>query len=263
MRRGARGVLAYGIVVGNFIVAAAGVGWLLVRETSPIVAIGVGIGWTLCGALTAWAVETGEWGAGRARRPRQVAAASLLLGAVAVVLIGIIRGIALLLEHRDYGTTPAAAAPAIALAAFGAFAIALLLTVVPVVASRRRQRRGALTAASVGAVFFFVAGLTTAAAPGCDSFDFSPERWRTEMAGEGGPRLVRMAEAVHRCGIVDEGTTRSQVEALLGRPPSRILDRYLWALGDDGGLVSEQKTLAIRYKVGETDRVGDVSIVSY
>ncbi|HST40445.1 MAG TPA: hypothetical protein VLK58_13100 [Conexibacter sp.] len=45
--------MAYGIVVGNFVVAAAGVGWLLVQETSPIVAVGVGIGWTLCGALTA------------------------------------------------------------------------------------------------------------------------------------------------------------------------------------------------------------------
>jgi hypothetical protein len=263
MRRGARGFLAYGIVVGSFVVAAAGVGWLLVQGTSPIIAVGVGIGWTLSGVLTIWAVEAGEWDAGHVRRPQQVAAASLLLGAVAVVLIGIARGIALLLEHRDYGTTPAAAAPAITVAAFGAFVIALLLTVVPVIASRRRQRRGALTAASVGAVFFFIAGLTTAAAPGCGSFEFSPERWRTEMVGEGGPRLVRMAEAVDRCGIVDEGMTRSEVDALLGRPPSRILDQYLWALGDDGGLFSEQKTLAIRYGVGATDRVGDVSIVSY
>ncbi len=57
--------------------------------------------------------------------------------------------------------------------------------------------------------------------------------------------------------------TRSEVESLLGRPPSRVLDHYLWALGDDGGLFSEQKTLAIRYEVGETDRVGDVSIASY
>jgi hypothetical protein len=230
--------------------------------------VAVGVLWTVCGVFTAWAVEAGSWRRGVIGYVQRVAVAFGLLGAVAVFVSGIARGAALLLELPTYGTAPSAAAPSFAAAAVGALVVALLVAAAPLadkpaILSRSRLRRMA-TGVTIAGGIAAVSAVATAAAPtGCGLFDFQAERWRSEMAGAGGARLLRMSEAVQRCGVVEAGMTRPQVRALLGRPSSASSGTFEWALGDDGGLLPAQSWLNVDFERRDgIDRVVDVMLAS-
>ena len=82
------------------------------------------------------------------------------------------------------------------------------------------------------------------------------------MAGAGGARLVRMARAVQRCGIVEPGMRRPQVLALLGPPSSAYSGTSTWALGDVG-LLSVQSSLTVDLERRDgIARVADVRLLS-
>jgi hypothetical protein len=148
--------------------------------------------------------------------------------------------------------------------AIGAVALAVLGASVPLAgdgtsASRTRLRRATVGAAVISAVAVTGALVTASAPAGCGTFDFQRERWRSELAGEGSARLVRMGEAVKRCGVVEPGMTRAQVRAKLGSPPTRILGTYTWWLGETGGLMAEQNSLNVSFEHNDgTPRVAEV-----
>lgn len=182
------------------------------------------------------------------------------------LVAGIVRGVGLLLELADYGTPPSAAAPSFGVAAVGALALAVLAASALLgdsrtQVSRARLRRATVGAALVGGIAVIGAVATASAPSGCGTFDFQPERWRSELSGESGARLVRMGEAVERCGVVEPGMTRGQVRAKLGPLPSNIAGTYVWWLGHDGGLMARQIYLAVDFERSDgTPRVTDVTL---
>jgi hypothetical protein len=266
--RGWRALVAFGIAAGGCLVALLGVAVLLVLGVPTGLGVAIGGLWTVCGLLTAWAVEVGGWGRGVIGHVQRVAVAFELLGTAAVLTAGIVRGVGLLLELPVYGTPPSAAGPSFGVAAVAALALVLLLVAAPLegqptVLSRRWLQRLAAGVALVGGIATISAVVVSAAPAGCGAFDFQAERWRSEMAGEGGARLVRMGEAVRRCEIVETGMTRPQVRALLGEPSSASSGRFTWALGDDGGLLPAQGSLIIDFERRDgIHRVSDVMLLS-
>lgn len=265
--RGWRGLIAFGIAVSGCLVGLVGCVVLLLLEARSGYGVAFGILSTVCGVLAAWAVEVGAWRRGVIGYAQRVAVALGVLAAVTVCVAGIARGARLLLELPTYGTAPSAATPSFAAAAVGALAAALLSAAAPLAGkpaalSRSRLRRTAVGVTIVGGLAVVSAAATAAAPAGCGVFDFQAERWRSEL-GEGGGRLVRMGEAVRRCGIVEEGMTRPQVRALLGRPSSAFPGTFMWAFGDDGGLLSVQGSLIVSFERRDgIDRVSDVTLES-
>lgn len=264
---GWRALIAVGIALSGFLVALVGTVVLLVLEVPTGLAVAGGIVWIACSVLTAWAVEVGAWWRGAGGAVQRAAVAVELLGAVAVFVAGTARGVGLLLELPAYGTAPSSASASFGVAAVGAAAVALLLLAAPLaggeaVLSRPRLRRLAVGAAIVGGIAAVGATATAAAPAGCGLFDFETERWRSEMAGPGGARLVRMAEAVDRCGIVEAGMTGPQVRALLGPPSSAGSGTSAWALGYSG-LLSMESQLEIDFERRDgIPRVSDVRLLT-
>jgi len=265
---GWRALIALGMVLSCGLAALVGTVWLLVLMVPVGIGVAAGATWAVSGVLTAWAVDTGRWRPGPLGYVQRVAAAVLFAGAAALVVAGIVRGVGLLMELPDYGTPPSTAAPSFGVAAVGALALALLVVSAPLVedgtrVSRVRLRRATLGVAVVGAVAA-IGALAAASSPaGCGTFDYQRERWRSELAGEGSARLVRMGEAVKRCGVVEPGMTRAQVRAILGPPPTRILGTYTWWLGETGGFMAQQTSLNVDFDRSDgTPRVADVSLYS-
>lgn len=261
-----RALIALAIVLSCGLAALLGTVWLLVLLVPVGLGVAVGTSWAVSGALTAWAVESGRWRAGPVGFVQRLAAVVLSAGAVALVVGGIVRGLGLLLELPDYGTPPSAAAPSFGVASVGALTLAVLIASAPLVGggtsvARGRLRRATVGAAILGAVAAIGALVAASAPPGCGSFDFDRERWQSELAGDGSARLVRMGEAVKRCGIVEPGMTPAQVRATLGPPPSRILGTYIWWLGEDGGFLAQRTSLHIGFRRNDGIlRVADVTL---
>lgn len=266
---GWRALIAIAMVLSCGLAALVGTVWLLLLMVPVGLGVAAGASWVVSGVLTAWAVETGRWRPGPLGYVQRLAAAVLFAGAAALVVAGIVRGIGLLLELPHYGTPPSAAAPLFGVAAVGALALAMLAASAPLAGegtrlSPARLRRATVGVAGVG-VIAAIGALTTASAPaGCGTFDFQRERWRSELAGEGSARLVRMAEAVKRCRVVEPGMTRAQVQAMLGPPPTRTLGTYRWWLGEAGGLMAERISLNIDFERSDgTPRVADVIVTPH
>jgi SmpA / OmlA family len=264
---GWRALIAVAIATSGFLVALVATVALLVFAVPVGLGVAAGLSWTVCGVLTAGAVETGRWRDGVVGTVQRLAVAFELLATVAVFVAASARGVALLLELPAYGTAPSDAAPWFGAAAVGALAVTLLLAATPLaggqaVLSRPRLQRIVAGGAIVGG-FAAAGAIAMGAAPaGCGMFDFQTERWRSEMAGAGGARLVRMARAVQRCGIVEPGMTRSQVRALLGRPSWTYSGTYTWRLGNSG-LLSVQSSLVVAFERREgTPRVTGVRLLS-
>jgi len=264
---GWRALIAIGMVLSCGLAALIGTVWLLLLMVPVGLGVAAGASWMVSGVLTAWAVDTGRWRPGPLGYVQRLAAAVLFAGAAALVIGGIVRSVGLLLELPDYGTPPSAAAPSLGVAAVGALALAALAASAPLAGgrtsvSRARLRRATAGVAALGAVAA-IGALAAASAPaGCGTFDFDRARWRSELAGEGSGRLVRMGEAVKRCAIVGPGMTPAQVQAILGPPPTRILGTYTWWLGEHGGLMAEPISLSIGFKRSDgTLRVADVTLL--
>jgi hypothetical protein len=266
--QGWRALVAYGIALSGFLVALVGTVVLLVVGVPTGLGVAFGVVWAVCGVFTAWAVEVGRWRRGVVGHVQRVAIALQLLGALAVFVAGTARGAGLLLELPTYGTRPSVAASSFGVAAVGGLALALLIAAAPLagsrppaVLSRPRLQRMAVGGAIVGGIAAVGAVAMASAPAGCGIFDFKPERWRSEMAGAGGPRMVRMGEAVQRCRVVEPGMTRPQVRALLGRPSSAFGGRSSWDLGDDARFLAAQSRLVVEFeRRGGTDRVSDVGL---
>jgi hypothetical protein len=263
--RGWRGFVALGMVLSCALAALVGTVWLLVLMVPVGLGVAAGATWAVSGVLAAWAVDTGRWRPGPLGYVQRLAAAVLFAGAAALVVAGFVRGVGLLLELPDYGTPPSAAAPSFGVAAVGALALAVLAASAPLTSggtsvARARLRRATVGAAALGAIAAIGALVAASAPAGCGTFDFEPERWRSELAGEGSARLVRMGEAVKRCGIVEPGMTPAQVRAKLGPLPSNIAGTYVWWLGQRG-LISQQMSLNIGFERSDgTPRVADVML---
>lgn len=265
--RGWRGFVAFGMVWTCGLAALVGTVWLLLLMVPVGLGVAAGVTWAASGVLTAWAVETGRWRPGPLGYAQRLAAAVLFAGAAALAVAGTVRGIGLLLELPGYGTPPSAATPWFGLVAVSALGLALLAASAPLASdgtrlSQARLRRATAGAAIIGGIAA-IGALATAAAPaGCGIFDFERERWRSELAGEGGGRLVRMGEAVERCGVVEPGMTREQVRAKLGPPQSNGSGTYGWWLGDAGGFMALQVYLGVGFERSSdgTPRVARVTI---
>lgn len=263
--RGWRGFVALGMVWSCALAGLVGTVWLLVLEVPTGLGVAAGASWAISGLLTAWAVDSGRWRPGLLGRIQRVAAAVLFAGAAALFVAGIARAGSLLLELPDYGTPPSAAAPWFGVAAVGALGLAVLAAAAPLVGdgerpSRARLRRASVAAAVLGAIATIGAIAAASAPAGCGTFDFDRERWRGELAGEGSGRLVRMGEAVERCGVVEPGMTPAQVRAKLGPVPSNIAGTYVWWLGHRG-LSPWQSYLAVDFeRRNGIARVADVAV---
>ncbi len=249
---GWRTLIALAMVLSCGLVALVGTVWLLLVEVPVGLGVAAGATWAVSGALTAWAVDSGRWRCGPLGRIQRVAAIVLFAGAAGLVVAGIVHGINLLLELPNYGTPPSAATRSFGVVAVSALALAVLAASAPLASggpniSRAWLRHATIGVAVVGGIAA-IGALATAVAPaGCGTFDFQRERWRSELSGESGGRLVRMGEAVERCGVVEPAMTRAQVQERLGPPHSQIGGSHIWWLGHDAPLMTQQVYLSVDF----------------